>query len=147
MKRFGKRILCALLVISILSTLLCAFASASSRSSAYLSRYTATLKAIGDGEIAVVVDVDGVGTMDEVGAAEIHIYESTDNVGFEWVASYDSDDYPELLWEDSTHYYDDPIVYDGIVGRYYKAMVCFYAAKNGGSDTAWYTTVSKRAVR
>lgn len=146
MKCFGKRALCTLLTVCLLSTLLCAFASADSRSSAYLSSYSARLKALSGGEIAVVVDMDGAGTMDEIGATEIHIYESTDNVSFDLVESYYSDDHPEMLWEDDTYYYDDPVIYEGIVGRYYKATVCFYAAKNNGSDTAWYTTLSKRAV-
>jgi len=145
-KRFGKRILCGLLTICLMSTMLCAFAFADNRSSAYLSSYTARVKALSGGEIAVVVDVDGVGTMDEIGAAEIHIYESTDNSLFDLVESYYSDDYPEMLWEDDTYYYDSPVTYEGIPGRYYCATVCFYAAKNNGSDTAWYTTLSKRAI-
>ena len=146
MKYFGKRILCGLLTVCLLSTLLCVFASAATRSSAYLSSYTARVKALSGGEIAVVVDVSGAGTMDEIGAAEIHIYESTNDVSFDLVESYYSDDYPEMLWEDDTYYYDDPVIYEGIPGRYYMATVCFYAAKNNGSDTAWYTTVSKRAI-
>lgn len=147
MKHFRRCALCSLLTLCLMSTMLCAFASANNRSSAYLSSYTSTLKALSGGEIAVVVDVDGVGTMDEIGAAEIHIYESTDNSLFTLVESYYSDDYSDMLWQNKTHYYDSPVTYEGVVGRYYKATVCFYAAKNGGSDTAWYTTVSKRAVR
>lgn len=146
MKHSFKRVLCGLLVVCLMSTMLCAFASAANRSSAYLSSYTATVKANRGGEIAVVVDVRGAGTMDEIGAAEIHIFESTDNVSFDCVESYYSEDYSDMLWENETYYYDDPIVYEGTVGRYYCASVCFYAAKGSGSDTAWYTTLSKRAV-
>lgn len=145
MKRFGKRVLCALLTVCLMTTLLCTVASASTRSSAYLSSYTARIQPLSDGEIAVVVDVRGVGTMSEIGAAEIHIYESTDNVSFDLMESYYSDDCPEMLGSGS-FYYDSPVTYEGVVGRYYKATVCFYAAKNNGSDTAWYTTLSKRAI-
>ena len=146
MKRFGKRVLCGLLTVCLMSTMLCAFASANTRSSAYLSSYTATLKALSGGDIAVVVDVHGVGTMAEIGAAEIHIYESTDDVSFDLVESYYSDDCSDMLWQNKTHYYDSPVTYEGVAGRYYMATVCFYGAKNNGSDTAWYTTVSKRAI-
>ena len=145
MRLIGKRVLCSLLTICLMSTMVCVFASATNRSSAYLSSYTATLKALEGGDIAVVVNVRGAGTMDEIGAAEIHIYESTDNVGFDWVESYYSEDCPEMLGS-GTFYYDSPVTYEGTAGRYYKATVCFYAAKGSGSDTAWYTTVSKRAV-
>ena len=146
MERFVKRILCGVLTVCLMSGMMCAFASDDTRSSAYLSSYTARVQPLSDGEITVVVDVRGVGSMSEIGASEIHIYESTDNSTFEWVESYYSDDYPEMLGSGS-FYYDSPVTYEGVVGRYYKAMVTFYAAKNGGSDTAQYTTVSKRAVR
>ena len=145
MNRFGKRIFCCLLTIALMSTMVCAFASADTRSSAYLSSYTARVQALSGGEIAVVVDVRGAGTMSKIGAAEIHIYESTDNSEFDLVESYYSDDYPEMLGS-GTFYYDSPVTYEGVVGRYYCATVCFYAAKNNGSDTAWYTTLSKRAI-
>ena len=146
MKHVGKRILCSLLAVCMLSALLCASASAAVlRSSDYLSSYTARVTPVGDGKVAVTVDVDGAGAMDEIGASEIHIYESTDNSLFTWVESYTSDDYPEMLGS-GTFYYDTPITHQGVAGRYYKAHVYFYAAKGSGSDTRDYMTVSKRAT-
>ena len=143
MKRFGKRLLCALLAVCMVSAL--TYASAAEQASDYLSSYSATLVAEGDGGIGVIVDVDGTGYMSEIGATEIHVYESTNNRDFDWVASYYSDDYPEMLGS-GTYYYDTPIVHDGVAGRYYIATVKFYAADSTGSDDATYTTVSRRAT-
>ena len=147
MKHIGKRILCSLLAVCMLSTLLCASASAAvARSSDYLSAYTATLTALGSGKVAVTVDVIGVGTQDKIGASQIHIYESTDNVSFDWVAGYTTGNNGDMLWTNSTHYYDSPVIHQGVAGRYYIAHVYFYAANGTGSDTRDYTTVSKRAT-
>lgn len=146
MKHVGKRILCSLLAVCMLSTLLCASASAAVlRSSDYLSSYTARLTAVGGGKVAVTVDVSGVGTMDTIGSTTIHIYESTNDQSFTLVETYTSDDYPEMLGS-GTFYYDTPITHQGVAGRYYKALVYFYAARGTGSDTRSYTTVSKRAT-
>lgn len=144
MKHFGKRFLCGILVILALSSLLCTFASA--RSSAYLDGYRAFIIPQSGAKIPVTVDVSGVGYMDEVGASKIYIYESTDGKNFTRVATYKSDDYPEMLESNTTTYYDSPVVYSGKAGYYYYADVYCYAAKDGGSDTRLYSTSVKRAI-
>ena len=144
MKRHIKRFLCGLMAVCMLSAFMCA--SAAEQASYYLSSYTATLIADGNGEITVLVDVGATGRMTEIGASEIHIYESTTRTGlYECVESYYAEDYPEMLGS-GTDYYDTPITYEGIAGRYYKAAVVFYAANSSGSDTGDYTTVACRAT-
>lgn len=68
-----------------LSSLLCTFASA--RSSAYLSSYCADVTPESGGKLVVTVDVSGVGSMTQIGATKIYIYESTNNKSFFQVAS------------------------------------------------------------
>jgi len=143
MKKMTKRFLCMLLAVCMLSASLVAFAALNA--SAYLSRYSATLTATSGGDIHITVDVTGTGYMTEIGASTIYLYESTDNVDFDWVATYTSDNYPEMLCSGST-YFDTPIIYDGIPGRYYYASVYFYAADSTGSDSGHYNTVSCRAI-
>jgi len=143
MKHFVKRILCSVMAVCMLSTF--TFVSAAEQASYFLSDYTATLTAMGNGEIAITVDVGGTGYMTEIGATEICVYESTNNLDFDEVAVYTSDDYPEML-DSGYDYYDAPIIHEGVAGRYYIASVTFYAANSRGSDTGFYTTVSCRAT-
>lgn len=118
-----------------------AAASASMRSSLYLDSYRAWLTAKSDGVITVAVDVQAVGTMDEVGASKIQIFESSDD-GETWesVRIYLKSLYPEMVEEDVYLYYDAPISYQGVVGRKYCAIVTAYAADSTGFDEKEYTT-------
>ena len=144
MKRFAKRFFSGLMAVCMLSAFMCA--SAAEQASYYLDSYTATLTALGDGRIGVTVDVSATGRMTEIGASEIHIYESSTRTGsYEWVASYYAEDYPDML-DSGTYYYDGPIIHQGTAGRYYIADVTFYAANSSGYDTGDYTTVACRAT-
>lgn len=144
MKRFGKRLLCGLLAVCILSAF--GLASAAEQASDYLDSYTATLTAKGSGKISVTVDVNATGPMTDVGASEIHIYESsTLNGSYTWVASYYAEDYPDML-DSGYQYFEAPITHQGTAGRYYIADVTFYAGNSSGHDTRDYTTVACRAT-
>lgn len=144
MRNFGKRILCGFFAVGLLSALLCTTVFA--RSSAYLDSYGATVTAKSGGRMVVTVDVSGVGTMTEIGATTIYIYESEDNKSFTRVATYEHTDYPEMMGS-GTHYYEDPVTYSGTPGYYYKASVYCYAANANGSDERNYTTAARRAIR
>lgn len=143
MKRFGKRFLCGIFAICLLSTILCSAASA--RSSAYLDGYSASVTPISGGKMVVSVDVSGVGYMTQIGASTIYIYESKDNKYFTRVATYEYEDYPEMMGS-GTNYYEDPVTYSGTPGYYYFASVYCYAANAKGSDEKNYTTSVKRAI-
>lgn len=143
MKRFAKKICCGIFTICILSCLLCIFASA--RSSAYLDGYRAFITPKSGGLVAVTVDVAGVGSMDEIGASKIYIYESANGSNFTKVATYKSEDFPEMLGSGTT-YFETPITYLGEPGYYYYASVYCYAAKDGGSDVRQYETSVRRAI-
>ena len=140
----AKKFFSLVLALCLVSSMACTFAAA--RSSAYLDSYRASCTAKSGGQIAITIDVDGTGNMDAIGAKEIYLYSSTDNVNFICVASFTSDDYPELLGS-GYYYLETPITYQGIIGRYYNASVYCYAEKNGGSDTRLYETASVQAVR
>ena len=144
MKRI-KRLLCAVLTLCMLAGMMTTFASASERSSAYLSSYRAFLTAKGNGRVSVTVDVSGTNYMTDIGAEAIYIYESTDNVDFTLVATYEAEDYPDMLGSGS-FYYETPIIHRGTAGRYYSAIVDVYAGNANGGHTRQYHTVSIRAT-
>lgn len=144
MKNFGKRILCGFFAVSLLSALLCTTAFA--RSSAYLDSYGATVTAKSRGRMVVTVDVAGVGRMTQIGASTIYIYESEDNKSFTKVATYNYEDYPEMMGS-GTSYYEDPVTYYGTPGYYYFASVYCYAANANGSDERNYTTAARQAIK
>jgi len=143
MRKYVKKILCIALALCVLSSTFAA--SAALDASSYLSRYSATLTAKSGGKIAILVDVTGAGYMTDIGATDIYVYESSDNVTFTCVSSFHSDAYPRMLGSGST-YFDTPITYAGTPGMYYYASVYFYAADSTGSDTGHYNTDSCRAI-
>jgi hypothetical protein len=118
--------------------------TADTRSSQYISLYRSTLTAVGDGKIDILVDVSGCGYMAEIGAKKIVVYESTDDASFTRVATYEAEDYEEMIGS-GTIYFDTPITHEGVVGRYYMATVYCYAGNGTTGDTRSYTTASVRA--
>lgn len=145
MKHLIKRVLSGLLTVVMVSSILCTAASASVRSSAYLNSYRATIVPKSGGLIVVNVSVDGVGSMTEIGAKTIYIYESLDNKSFYRVGTYESSVYPQMMGS-GYDYYRDAVTYLGTPGRYYRASVWVYAANEDGSDEKNYLTASKQAI-
>ncbi len=143
MRHFGKRVLSGILTILMISSILCT--SALARSSAYLNSYSASTVPISGGRLAVTVNVIGVGPMTKIGASTIYIYESTDGKYFSQVGRYFSDDHP-IMMGSGAYYYEDAIIYQGVVGRYYYASVYVYAANESGSDEKNYTTAVVKAT-
>ena len=139
-----KRLLCAVLAVCMLTGLLTTMASATERSSAYLDGYRAFLTAKGSGKVSVTVDVSGTNYMTDIGAETIYIYESTDNAYFTLVATYEAEDYPDMMGSGS-FYYETPIIHEGTSGRYYFAVVDVYAGNSSGGHTRQYETVPIRA--
>lgn len=136
-----------LIAVLMLVVLLCpaeVFA-AESRASYYLDSYSAYVYPAGWGKVQVWFEVLGTNTMDEIGALEIRLYESTDNENWTWVKTFDYPDYPGMLgYDDFTH--TGHIEYGGTIGRYYKAYVCIWAGKDGDGDTRYFWTSAKKAT-
>lgn len=118
---------------------------ATTRASAHLDSYRASLTPKNSSRIAITVDVDGTGLMDDIGATKIYVYKSTDNEHFYYLRTFDSKDYPAMMTHNAYFYYETPIIFQGVSGYYYYAHVDVYAAKDGGSSTRSYTTSSVQA--
>ena len=115
------------------------------RSSLYLHSYSAYIYPAGWGKVQVWFSVDGTNDMDEIGALNIKLYESTDNETWTWVDTFHFSDYPDMLgYNDFSH--NGHVEYNGIIGRYYKAYVCVWAGKDGNGDTRYFWTTPKKAT-
>ena len=115
------------------------------RASYYLDAYTAYIYPAGWGKVQVWFTVDGTGTMDEIGALSIQLYESRDNENWTWLKTYDFTDYPDMLGYNN-YFHDGYVEYNGTIGRYYKAYVCIWGGKDGDGDTRYFWTTPKKAT-
>lgn len=116
-----------------------------SRASDYLGMYTAYIYPAGWGKVQVWFSVDGTGTMDEIGALEIQLFESKDNENWTWVKTFRYPDDSGMLGFNN-YFYDGHVEYNGTIGRYYKAYVCVWAGKDGDGDTRYFWTPVEKAT-
>ena len=133
------------LILAIVFILPVGVTATETRSSLYLNAYTAYIYPAGWGKIQVWFSVDGTGTMDEIGALEIRLYESKDNENWTWVKTFDYPDYSGMLGYNN-YYHDGHIEYNGTIGRYYKAYVTIWAGKDGDGDARYFWTTPKKAT-
>ena len=116
-----------------------------SRASYYLSGYGAYVYPAGWGKVQVWFEVDGTNDMDEIGALEIQLFESTDNENWTWVKTYRHDNTSGMLGYNKI-YHSGYVEYSGTIGRYYKAYVCIWAGADGNGDTRYLWTHSQKAT-
>ena len=115
------------------------------RASDYLSMYTAYIYPAGWGKVQVWFSVDGTGTMDEIGALEVRLYESKDNENWTWIKTFEHQIDSGMLGYNN-YYHDGYVQYNGTIGRYYKAYVCVWAGKDGDGDTRYFWTPVEKAT-
>ena len=146
MKTSWKRLLSALMPLCILSSILCTAASAATvRSSDYLDSYGWSVTAAPGGVIVVSANVNAVIRATEIGATDVYIYESSNDVDYTCVEEYHAEDYPEML-DSGRHFNSDGATYEGTPGKYYYAVVYVYAGNSTGGDTRRYETACVRAI-
>lgn len=137
-----SKIISLLLLICVTASFLCVGASA--RSSNYLDAYRVVLTPQSNGKIAIMVDVDGIRSMTQIGATTIHLYESENGTNFTRIKTYNYEDYPAMMGS-GKHHYEDAATYYGVIGRYYYAIGYCYAGDETGYDEKSYTTSTVRA--
>lgn len=146
MKASWKRLCSALMTLCILSSILCTVASAVTvRSSAYLDSYVCSVTPESGGVIIVSANVNAVIRATEIGATDVYIYESSNDVDYTCVEEYHAEDYPEML-DSGRHFNSDVATYEGTPGKYYYAVVYVYAGNSTGGDTRRYETACVRAI-
>lgn len=115
------------------------------RASDYLSVYNAYTYPEGSGKVSVYFTVLGTGYMDELGALSIEIYESKNGTTWDWVKTYKFNSTSGML-SYNDNYHSGHVTYNGVAGRYYKALVCVWGGKNGQGDTRYFWTSPKLAT-
>ena len=113
------------------------------RASEYISCYSASAYAKGNGKIEIIFSITGTGPdMDQIGVSTITIYEEDGT--YVDTLRYLEEEYENLMAYD-TWYMDDSVMFQGVPGVKYYARLVFYVAKGSGSDFRYYFTNTVKA--
>lgn len=112
------------------------------RASYYLSSYAADCSVSGN-TVSVDYNVTATRVMNYVGAIGVYLYESSNGSNFTCVRTFYPSGNPNMLRQ-NFQFHATSVTYNGISGRYYYAVVSFYAENSNGSDTKSYTTSTIR---
>ena len=111
----------------------------------YLDSYNAYVYPAGSGKVQVWFTVRGAGYMDDIGCLLIRLYESSDSVNWTLKKSYSHNNYSGMLDHDD-YFHSGHVDYNGTAGKYYRAYVCIWAAKDGQGDSRYFYTATKKAT-
>jgi len=114
--------------------------TASPMASAYLASYTAYICAMGSGELQIWYEVLGTRTQEYLGVLIIYLYESTDNENWYRVKTFLHEDYDTMLAQNTYFHMDCVTYYEGIAGRYYKALVGIWGGPDDCGDSRYIWT-------
>lgn len=145
MKKIIKTTICLVLAIGLLSSFVYASAVVT-RSSLYLSDYSASISAGQDGTISISATIYGNGYLSEIGVSKVTVYESLDGRNYTKYGTFLSDDYPSMM-SSGTQYRGTAFQFTGTAGYTYKATVYCYGSDGSGSDTKLYYTDRVTAKR
>lgn len=113
------------------------------RASEYISCYSAGMLAEGNGKLRISFSITGTGgDMDKIGASSITIYKEDGT--YVDMFGYREEGYENLMAYD-TWYMDSSIIFQGVPGVKYYALVTFYVVRGEGSDFRYYFTNTVRA--
>lgn len=112
---------------------------ASARASAYFSYTNVYADDIGSGTIRIKVHVLGTGTMQEIGATQVIVYEEQSDGSYDPVRTYTRNNYPSLIsYNRASHI--SYVTHYGTPGKSYYALCAFYAKNSTGSQIKWSTS-------
>lgn len=115
----------------------------------YLDNYGSYVYPAGNSLVQVYFSVAGAGTMDELGALSIEIYECSTNSSnikdWEWKTTFTHDSTPGML-SYNDDYHSGHVDYNGTAGKWYKAYVCIWGGKDGDGDTRYFWTYARQAT-
>ena len=112
----------------------------------YLMGYTAYICAMGGGNLEIWFEVTGTDYQDYLGVMSIYLYESTDNVTWYWVKTFQHEDYEQMLHTNEWDVMDHVDYDEAVPGRYYKAYVGIWGGPDPGGDSRYIWTSSERAT-
>ena len=128
-----KRTLSLLLCVALMFVMI---VPASARASEYFHRTYAEVTHIGNGVLRIKVDLAATGTMQELGATQVIVYEKKSNGSYEPVRTYTRETNPSLVTYNRASYVTY-ITHYGSTGKTYYALCAFYAKNASGSQILW----------
>ena len=105
----------------------------------YLDAYGSYICPLAQYDIQIWWNIIGTGTMADIGALSIYLYESTDTETWTWIKTYQHTTYTQMLDHNTAHSMDY-VFYDGDHECYYKAYVAIYAGNGTTGDTRYFWT-------
>ncbi len=129
-----KRRYLAILLCLVLA--FCMVIPASARASEYFHRTYVKATHVGGGTLSIMVDLAATGTMQEVGATEVVVYEKNSSGIFEPVYTFTREAYPSLVTYNRLSYITY-VTYYGEPGKSYYVSAAFYAKNASGSQIKW----------
>ena len=133
-----KKIVSAILACMIIAVCLSPMASAAQESNAFISSYSGGTYADGNGVVTVDFDLVGKGTLKNIGASTIYLYENGSPVMY---VSYLSSSYSYIMGHNRANY-GASVSYNGHAGRTYYAIITFYGGDGTSYDTETMQTGS-----
>lgn len=133
MTHIKKRALSIALCFIVMCTMII---PASARASEYFHRTYVTATNVGGGTLSIMVDLAATGTMQEVGAKEVIVYEKKSNGKYESVYTFTREQYPSLISYNRLSHVSY-VTYYGSPGKSYYISAAFYAKNANGSQTLW----------
>lgn len=103
------------------------------QASLYLDSYGVDILAIGNGQIAIEMDVNATGTMTQLGVHELYIEQKINGSWVEYGTVYGAVHSDFYTYNDST--YLGEYIFNGVAGRQYRVTMTAYARNSTGSDT------------
>ena len=106
----------------------------------YLHLYTAYMHAPGNSKVQVWFEVFATRDFDKVGVTQIVLQESTDQINWATVHTFNYTDYESMTSSDAATHINHVEYEDGIAGRYYRARVTVSAWNSDGGDSRLVVT-------
>lgn len=114
----------------------CMALPASARASEYFHRTYVHATDVGGGTLSILIDLAATGTMQEVGASKVVVYEKKSSGSYEPVYTFTREAYPSLISYNRLSHVNY-LTYYGSPGKYYYVSAAFYAKNANGSQTLW----------
>lgn len=131
MKQFMKMVCIVLAVSVLLAVPVFAEQEETPWASAYFISYSTYLYRTTGTQFEVWFDVSARNVMTELGVSSILLQESSDGENWTTVKTYEPEDYPQMICE-NTGSHAGCVSYTGLAGRDYRAYVTFYAKNSSG---------------
>lgn len=133
------RIICLFIVIATIIAVPAYAAEQQERASLYFSSYRAYCYAASSTRIEVNFTVVGVGIMDELGASQILVQQSSDKTNWTTVKTFARENYSDMIYT-NTGAHGATLSCTVAPGYYYRAYVTFYAKKGTGYAKKYFYT-------